>query len=288
MKYLALLSICILLFACTEVGDTDTEIELIRAQLVEIAEMSALDRATAEMTNEYLQYFAAEPTLQPADGDPIHGRDAIARFYNDAFENIKILSNTYKEPVIAINGATAIRRYTGIAVFVVAGQSEQVTAKNRYTDVLIKEGGEWKMLLHSWVPVGLEDDTAAAKQGLFDTFDAMGKLIEAGNLESFVSHYTDSPFHLPPGAPRNSTKAEIEAFLDNTLGLYEVQGEPEIYFSDDASMAFVYGTYTTKANEAQGLEAFRGRFITVWKKEENGWRCIVDIWNTDDPRFAHL
>jgi ketosteroid isomerase-like protein len=93
---------------------------------------------------------------------------------------------------------------------------------------------------------------------------------------------------LPPGAPRNSTKAEIEAFLDNTLGLYEVQGEPEIYFSDDASMAFVYGTYTTRPDEAEGLEAFRGRFITVWKKEESGWRCIVDIWNTDDPRFAHL
>ena len=288
MKHLVLLSICIVLFACTEVGDTDTEIELIRAQLVEIAEMSALDRATAEMTNEYLRYFAAEPTLQPADGDPIHGRDAIARFYNDAFENIKILSNTYKEPVIAINGATAIRRYTGIAVFDVAGQSEQVTAKNRYTDVLIKEGGEWRMLLHSWVPVAPEADTAAAKQGLFDTFEAMGKSIEAGDLESFVSHYTDSPLHLPPGAPRNSTRQEIEAFLDDTLGLYEVQGEPDIDFSDDASMAFVYGTYTTKADEAEGLEAFRGRFITVWKKEESGWQCIVDIWNTDDPRFAHL
>jgi len=288
MKYLALVSICILMFACTDVGDTDTEIELIRAQLVEIAEMSALDRATAEMTNEYLRYFAAEPTLQPADGDSIHGRDAIARFYNDAFENIKILSNTYKEPVITINGATAIRRYTGIAVFAVAGQSEQVTATNRYTDVLIKESGEWRMLLHSWVPVAPETDTAAAKQGLFDTFEAMGKSIEAGDLESFVSHYTDSPLHLPPGAPRNSTRQEIEAFLDDTLGLYEVQGEPDIYFSDDASMAFVYGTYTTKADEAEGLEAFRGRFITVWQKEEDGWRCIVDIWNTDDPRFAHL
>jgi ketosteroid isomerase-like protein len=288
MKNLMLLFICIVLFACTKASDPDTEIQIIRTQLEEIAAMSALDRPTSELTNEYLRYFATEPTLQPADGDSIHGRDAIARFYNDAFENIKILSNTYKEPVIAINGETAIRRYTGIAVFAVAGQSEQVTATNRYTDVLIKESGDWKMQLHSWVPVAPEAQTAAAKQGLFDTFDAMGKSIEAGDLESFVSHYTDSPLHLPPGAPRNSTREDIEAFLDDTLGLYEVQGQPDIYFSDDASMAFVYGTYTTKADEAKGLEAYRGRFITIWKKKENRWRCIVDIWNTDDRRFAHL
>jgi ketosteroid isomerase-like protein len=288
MKNLALLFICIVMIACTKASDPNSEIQTIRTQLEEIAAMSALDRPTSEMTDEYLRYFATEPTLQPADGDSIHGRDAIARFYNEAFENIKIISNTYNEPVIAINGATAVRRYTGKAVFAVGGQSAQVTATNHYTDVLIKEGGEWRMLLHSWVPVAPEADTAAAKQGLFDTFDAMSKSIEAGDLESFVSHYTESPMHLPPGAPRNSTREDIEAFLDDTLGLYEVQGQPEIYFSDDASMAFVYGSYTTKADEAKGLEAYQGRFITVWKKEENGWRCIVDIWNTDDPRFAHL
>jgi len=288
MKILALLPVFIVLFACNKASEPDAEIQTIRTQLEEIAAMSALDRPTSALTSEYLRYFATEPTLQPADGDSIHGRDAIARFYNDAFENIKIISNTYKEPEIAINGATAIRRYTGIAVFAVTGQSEQVTAANRYTDVLIKESGEWKMLLHSWVPVVPEADPAAAKQGLLATFDAMSKSIEAGDLESFVSHYTDSPLHLPPGAPRNSTREDIEAFLDDTLGLYEVQGQPDIYFSDDASMAFVYGTYTTKANETKGLEANRGRFITIWKREENGWRCIVDIWNTDDPRFAHL
>ena len=288
MRNLALLSVCVLFLACTDVGDTDKEIELIRAQLLDIAEMSARERPTSELTDEYLHYFAANPTLRPSDGDPIHGRDDIAHFYNDAFESIKILSNQYEDPVITVNGATALRRYTGTAVFAVVDQSEQVTAKNLYTDVLIKEGGEWKMLLHSWVPQTSETDTAASKQDLFDIFGAMSESIEAGNLESFVSHYTDSPIHLPPGAPRNSTKAEIEEFLDGKLGLYDVQGEPEIYFSDDASMAFVYGAYTTKANEVQELEAFSGRFITIWKKEENGWQCIVDIWNTEDPRFAHL
>jgi len=156
MKNLALLPTIILLLACTQVENSDNEVESIRTQLTEIAEMSALDRPTTEMTEEYLQYFAAEPTLLPANDAAIFGRDAIARFYNNAFDGITIISNKYEEPVIVVNGSTATRRYLGTAVFELAGEEEPVTAKNRYIDVLVKEGGEWKMLWHSWVPVTWE------------------------------------------------------------------------------------------------------------------------------------
>ena len=94
--------------------------------------------------------------------------------------------------------------------------------------------------------------------------------------------------HLPPGAPRNSTREDIANYLGGTLGLYELQGEPEVYFSDDATMAFVYGKYVTRANESLGTDAHRGRFVLIWQRSENGWQCVVDIWNTDDPAFAHL
>ena len=93
MKNLALLFICIVMIACTKASDPNSEIQTIRTQLEEIAAMSALDRPTSEMTDEYLRYFATEPTLQPADGDSIHGRDAIARFYNEAFD--KFLAGEY-------------------------------------------------------------------------------------------------------------------------------------------------------------------------------------------------
>jgi ketosteroid isomerase-like protein len=135
---------------------------------------------------------------------------------------------------------------------------------------------------------GCQPATDTSKQGLFAAFESLDSAVRAEDLDSFVSHYVESPFHFPPGAPRNSTRAEIADFLEGKLGLYELQGEPEIFFSDDASMAFVYGTYVTKADESKGLEAHRGRFITIWRKGDDGWQCVVDIWNTDDPRFAHL
>jgi hypothetical protein len=136
MKNFALLTIIVLCISCSQPKDSDNEIESIRAQLLEIAEMSALDRPTAEMTSEYMTYFSKEPTL--------------------LLDGIKILSNQYENPVIVVSDDMATRRYIGTAVFIIAGEEVRVTAKNRYVDILVKENGEWKMLWHSFVPVSWE------------------------------------------------------------------------------------------------------------------------------------
>lgn len=135
---------------------------------------------------------------------------------------------------------------------------------------------------------GCQQSTSSAEEGLFAAFESLDDAVRAGDLDSFVSHYVDTPIHLPPGAPRNSTRAEIASFLEGTLGLYELQGEPEVFFSDDATMAFVYGKYLTRADESLGIDAHRGHFVTIWMRGDAGWQCVVDIWNTDDPAFAHL
>lgn len=135
---------------------------------------------------------------------------------------------------------------------------------------------------------GCQSNTELAEQELAETFAKMGESIAAGDLDSFVAHYAESPLHLPPGAPRNKTRNDVKSFLQGTLGLYMIHGEPDIRYSDDASMAYVYGTYETRADESRGLESYQGRFITIWQRTDGGWRCVVDIWNTDDQRFAHL
>lgn len=156
MKNCALLAMSILLLACPQGVGAETEIESIHGQLLAITRMSVLDQSTAETTNQYMHYFADEPTLLPANGKAIVGRDAIADFYNEAFADIRILSNKYEDPVIVVDGAMATRRYLGTAIFVLADNEAPITAKNRYLDVLVKENGEWKMLWHSWVPVSWE------------------------------------------------------------------------------------------------------------------------------------
>ena len=141
------------LAGCSVETPPGPEEDAITAQLLEIAAMSRSALPTTEMTDRYLHYFAAEPTLLPADRAAIIGRDAIADFYNGVFKDIEILDNEYREPVVVVRGDTATRRYLGTAVFRVPGEEAPVTATNRYLDLLVKENGEWKMLWHAWVPV---------------------------------------------------------------------------------------------------------------------------------------
>jgi len=135
---------------------SSSESEAIMAQLTEIAEISQSGLSTVEMTDSYLSYFAANPTLLPAGQAALTGREAIQNFYNGAFRDVVIESNIYRDPVIVVNGEMATRRYIGTAVLKIADQPDPVSATNRYLDVLIKEDGEWKMLWHSWVPVDWE------------------------------------------------------------------------------------------------------------------------------------
>jgi len=136
---------------------------------------------------------------------------------------------------------------------------------------------------------GCQSGEEAARENLQKAFQEMGLAIERGDLEAFTAHYSESPLHLPPGAPMNSSRAEVRDFLQGKLGLYKIEDELTVRFSSDASMAYVFGTYSTEADPSQGRESVRGRFITIWQKnDEDQWECAVDIWNSEEPKFAHL
>ena len=136
---------------------------------------------------------------------------------------------------------------------------------------------------------GCESAEQGARARLTETFADMGAAIADDDLVRFTSHYSSSPLHLPPGAPVNSTRDQVASFLADKLDLYVIEDEPRIRFSDDASMAYVFGYYTTKPDPARDTKPIRGRFVTIWQRNElDDWECVVDIWNSDDPRFAHL
>ena len=150
----------VLLLSVAELPASEADVERIRLQLQEIATMSSGNIRGPEMIAQYMTYFSNEPTLLPPNMAAIQGRDAIADFYYGAFENITIISNVYVPEAIVVDGDFAIRRYEGTAVFRTSDDDEPRTANNRYVDALVREGGEWKMLWHSWVPVTWEADGA--------------------------------------------------------------------------------------------------------------------------------
>ena len=141
--------------ACTGYDEESSQVldtQLLKEQLVEIAEMTASGLPTEDMTDRYVSYFADSPTLLPAGQDALLGRDAIRDFYNSAFSGIEILSNEYYEVVVVVDEELAVRRYLGTAMFRVPKDSEPISVTNRYIDVLSKLDGNWKIVWHSWTP----------------------------------------------------------------------------------------------------------------------------------------
>lgn len=131
-------------------------------------------------------------------------------------------------------------------------------------------------------------EEAGSRELLLARFSAMARTIEEGDAAGFVSFYVDAPVHLPPGAPRNASQTEIASFLEGKLGIYEIDEPPTIVFSDDASLAYVYGEYRIEANPEKDIEAVNGgRFVTIWQRDGDTWKCAVDIWNSSDAEFAH-
>ena len=133
-------------------SSTTADTQLLKEQLVDIAEMTVSGLPTEEMTEHYLSYFSDSPVALSPDQSAMLGRRAIGDFYNTAFNGIEILSNEYREIVVKVNGESAVRRYLGTATFRVAEASEPISVTNRYIDVLEKIDGSWRIVWHSWTP----------------------------------------------------------------------------------------------------------------------------------------
>ena len=54
-----------------------------------------------------------------------------------------------------------------------------------------------------------------------------------------------------------------------------------VNFSDDGTMAWDYGTYSSTANDAKGKPVkSSGNFLNVWKRVDGHWRIVAEISNS--------
>jgi ketosteroid isomerase-like protein len=149
---------CIVVQGCANDNrsPSSSDSEAITTQLIEIYNIPYSGLSTDEMADNHLRFFAKDPTILPPNQSAIVGYQPIADLYYGAYQEIEFVSNTYRDLEIVVHGDMATRRFIGTGVFRIAGQPDPVTSKNRYLDVLVREDDEWKILLHSWVPVSGE------------------------------------------------------------------------------------------------------------------------------------
>jgi ketosteroid isomerase-like protein len=120
-----------------------------RAIIAQLDSFAAL--AGAEDNETYLKAFADDATVLPPDCPAIQGKSAARAFYADAFREIETMRVSYHDPIVDIDGALAVRRYTATAHVTYKGARKAVATRTKYLDVLRKEpSGDWKIVVHMW------------------------------------------------------------------------------------------------------------------------------------------
>ncbi|MBK7406282.1 MAG: DUF4440 domain-containing protein [Phycisphaerales bacterium] len=111
---------------------------------------------------------------------------------------------------------------------------------------------------------------------------------QARDVEATLSYWSDDAIVIPPGEAPLKGKAAIREYV---LGAFDTPGfsirwEPvEVCIAGSGELGYLTEhSVTTVSDGVGGVSTFRGRDVTIWRKDGGGrWRCIVDTWNEAPP-----
>jgi ketosteroid isomerase-like protein len=107
------------------------------------------------------------------------------------------------------------------------------------------------------------------------------------DIERIVSFWADDAIVIPPGLLPVTGKGAIRDYVSTSLSIpgFSIGWETSHFaVSEAGDMAYGVGTNrVTFPGESGELRTAEGRAVTVWRKETDGWKCVVDIWNDAPP-----
>jgi len=105
--------------------------------------------------------------------------------------------------------------------------------------------------------------------------------VEAGAAEAFKAYLLENALQLPAGrAPIRGRNAIYESMVQAGGG-YTLFWEPqEAEVAESGEMGYTWGTYTFTVATDSGETQSRGKYLNVWKKDEDGeWKVLIDTGN---------
>src|SRR5215467_10398695 len=114
------------------------------------------------------------------------------------------------------------------------------------------------------------------------------KVFAAKDLDKTVAFFDEKGAMLPSNAPIADGKEAISKLLTSYFALPDLKVSWHV---DRASVArsgdlgYTSGAYETTFYDPAGKTVSdKGKYVTVWKKQEDGsWKVLLDIANTDLP-----
>jgi len=129
-------------------------------------------------------------------------------------------------------------------------------------------------------------DVEAERASLLATDAAWSN--SAGDLEAFLSYFTDDARFLAPDGPQATGSEEIRESFTALATLPGFTLTWRANFADVASsgdLGYTVGTFELMVDGPDGAPATRtGTYATIWRKQSDGeWRVVADIPNFDSP-----
>jgi ketosteroid isomerase-like protein len=127
-------------------------------------------------------------------------------------------------------------------------------------------------------------DRNTARAEILGADSAFVRAMMAKNVDSLMPYYDESVVSLSEGTKAVKGRGDVrgsynQAVKANPRDLTFESGG--VNFSDDGTMAWDYGTYSSTANDAKGKPVkSAGNFLNVWKKVGGHWRIVAEISNS--------
>ena len=135
--------------------------------------------------------------------------------------------------------------------------------------------------------ISLEKGNKADLAAIKETMKQFAVAINAGDLDRWISLWTDDGIQMPPDTPARVGKEEIRVGMKTAFDqfiLNMVITNKELRQSGD--LGFARGTYTESLVPKAGgdREEYDGKYLTILERQADGsWKVARDCFNSNVP-----
>jgi ketosteroid isomerase-like protein len=130
-------------------------------------------------------------------------------------------------------------------------------------------------------------DAVAIKAEIVKIDEAFQAAVAARDTVALRNYYAEDARMLPPNAPRADGIDAVMASWRDFLSMpgLEMAGEcKDVIVSQAGDIAIDLGTYRMKFTGPGGAPMEDvGKYMSVFRKTDAGWKCIIDTYNSDVP-----
>jgi uncharacterized protein (TIGR02246 family) len=119
---------------------------------------------------------------------------------------------------------------------------------------------------------------------VYDLWREYAAAMDTGDLERWISLWSDDGIQMPPGVSRRFGKAEIRREMQP---LFDLDGHRRMVIQPEevrilGDRAYVHGTYEMEVAPRGGgkTKHYSGKFLDILEKQVDGsWKIVVDCHN---------